>query len=624
MEVDVGGRQVRGAVWALLMGLGSGMGCDAGEGAGAADAAGEPGDAVVELDEGGPADAGPAPDAGGEVSDTGAVGVDAGVGAAGDGGVDVPDALPGAAAFDRDRLLDVVVEIAPDDWEALRVQSRGELDFAGPDCLDEPFPSPYDWFPARVTVDGEVYDEVGIRKKGFYGSVSTSRPSVKVRFDKYVEGQTHEGLTRLMLNNGRQDQSRLRTCLAYGVFARYGVPAPRCNFARLVVNGEDFGVYAHVESLKRPFLAAHFGDADGWLYEGTLSDFRPEWKGTMEQKTRVDERHTAGIDRVIAALDAPDDGLIEALDEAIDLESFLTFWAAEVLLGHWDGYSGNTNNFWFYEAPGDGRLRFIPWGPDATFQPPRLFYEGRLAPESVSAVGAITRRLYLHPVGRARYLERLGELVDGWDAGGLGAEIDRMEALVAPALLPWERDGHAAAVGEVRAFVDGKAEAVRAELARGGAAWDVPLRRSLCTEPVGVFRGDFATTWGAWPTDNVFEAGEGTFAGRYYEDEPVAVGVGAAAGLGEQGEGVLIISQFFGDGTITFVYVAAEVGRFAPGTLVVDDEVVCVFSYLDQRRGEVVRLGTCETGQVVFEAAERVEGAAVRGAFSLGVWGPPP
>lgn len=614
-------RQAWAAWWPLVMGLWA-LGCDGGEGGvdGAdvvldasadtsADAAGDA--AAVEADGGGEG-----------VVDAGRDEGSADVGERADAGE--PVLQPDPAVFDPDHMLEVVVELAPDDWAALRVQNRGELDFAGSDCLDEPFPSPYDWFPARVTVDGVVYDEVAIRKKGFYGSVSASRPSVKVRFDKYVEGQTHRGLTRLTLNNGRQDQSRLRTCLAYGVFARFGVPAPRCNFARLVVNGEDFGVYAHVESLKRPFLAAHFGEADGWLYEGTLSDFRPEWKGTIEQKTRTDERRTAGIDRVIAALDAPDDVLLAVLDEAIDLDAFLTFWAAEVLLGHWDGYSGNTNNFWFYEPRGDGRLRFIPWGPDATFQPPRLFYEGQLAPESVSAVGAIARRLYLHPEGRARYLARMGELVDGWDVGGLNAEIDRMAALIGPALLPRARGGHGAAVDELRGFVDRKAEAVRAELAGGGAAWAVPLRRSLCTEPVGVFRGEFATTWGAWPTDNVFEAGEGTFAGRYYEDEPVAAGVGAAAGLGEQGEGVLVISQFFGDGTITFVYIAAEAGRFAPGTLVIDDEVACVFSYLDQRRGEVVRLGTCETGRVVFEAAERVEGAAVRGTFSLGVWGPPP
>lgn len=530
---------------------------------------------------------------------------------------------PDLAVFDPDHLIEVDVQLDPADWDTLRGQNRGET-LIGPNCLSEPFPSPYDWFRARVTVDGEEHPIVGIRKKGFYGSVSGSRPSVKIRFDKYVDGWNHRGLSRLTLNNGRQDASRLRTCLAYGVFARHGVPAPRCNYARLTVNGQYLGVYAHVESLKRPFLAAHFGDPDGWLYEGTLSDFRPRWKGTMEQKTHEDTPRTAGIDRVIAALEVPDEQLIAELDRVIDLDAFFTFWASEVLLAHWDGYSGNNNNFWFYEHPADGRLRFIPWGPDATFQAQRLFFEGALAPHSVSAVGAINRRLYLHPEGRARYIARLEELVASWDPAALDAEIDRMQALIGPALLDWERENQAAAVVELRRFVDAKADAVRAELAAGGAAWNWPLRTLPCSEPVGVFRGEFSTTWRSWPTPNVFEAGEGRFEGTFYDDTSEAAGVGAAAGLGEQGEGVLIISQFFADGTITFIYLATDPARLQPGEMYIDDGVYCVFSVLDQQSGQAYEIGRCRSGRVVFEEMAQVRGAPVSGTFQLGIWGRAP
>jgi len=531
-----------------------------------------------------------------------------------------PAVQPDPAVFDPTHLIEVDVRIDDADWDALRVQNRGEIDFAGRDCLDEPFPSPYDWFPARVTVDGEAYDDVAIRKKGFYGSVSSSRPSVKIRFDKYVDGQTHRGLTRLTLNNGRQDTSRLRTCLAYGIFAAHGVPAPRCNFARLTVNGEPMGVYAHVESIKRPFLAAHFDDPDGWLYEGTLSDFRPEWKGTMEQKNRDGAPHTGGIDRVIAALEAPDETLLEELDGALDLDGFLTFWATEVITTHWDGYGGNTNNFWFYEHPGDGRLRFIPWGPDATFQAPRLFFEGVQGPHSVFATGALTRRLYLHPEGRELYTARLADLLSAWDPAAVDAEIDRMQVLIEPALLPGERGRQAQAVVELRRFVAAKADAIWAELAAGGAAWNWDLRPSLCSEPVGIFRGSFDTTWGAWPSPNVFESGGGTFEGTFYDEASVAVGVGSAAGLGEQGEGILISSQLFEDGTITFVYIAADPALFTPGEILLDDRYYCVFSVLDQRTGQAFQLGRCHTGQIVFDAIERSPGAPVRGTFRLGIW----
>ncbi len=609
----------RAGLWMVMLALGGCDGGDAGDDASQGDAMQAVPDAAFPDAIGDDPDAAPERDAAG--------GPDAAV----DADVDAVPMQPGPpvvhpdpAVFDPDHLIEVEVEIDPADWDALRVQNRGDGLFTGPDCMSAPFPSPYDWFPARVTVDGETYDEVGIRKKGFYGSVSGSRPSVKIRFDKYVDDQLHRGLTRLTLNNGRQDPTRLRTCLAYGVFARHGLPTPRCNFARLTVNGSVLGVYAHVEALKRPFLDDRFGDPDGWLYEGTISDFRPTWKGTMEQKTHQDTPHTAGIDRVIAALDAPDDAVIAALEEAVDLDAFLTFWATEVMVGHWDGYSGNTNNFWFYEPVADGRLRFIPWGPDGAFQPPRLFFEGALAPHSVSAVGALTRRLYLHPEGRARYIARLEELVAGWDPAALNTEIDRMVALVGPSLLPGTQRNHAEAVAELRRFVDAKGDAIRAELAAGGAAWNWPLRGALCTEPVGVFRGEFSTTWASWPTRNTFETGDGEFEGRFYEDESVAAGAGAAIGLGDQGEGVLILSQFFGDGTVTFLYLATDPARLVQGELPIDEAVYCAFSVLDQATGQVFELGRCRSGRVSFEQMQQVPGAPVSGSFTLGIWGRAP
>lgn len=596
--------------WVLAVALGA-AGCD--DGSGAVEVDGAMFDGAVDGAAVEPGDSGPDPDPG---PDAEPVAPDAGP----DAGPDVPQ--PDPAVFDPDHLVEVAVEIDPADWDALRVQSRGELDFAGPGCLDEPFPSPYDWFPARVTVDGAVYDDVAIRKKGFYGSVSASRPSVKIRFDKYVDGQTHRGLTRLTLNNGRQDDSRLRTCLAYGVFAAHGLPAPRCNFARLTVNGVALGVFAHVESLKAPFLAAHFDDPSGWLYEGTLSDFRPEWRGTIEQKNHEDAPRTASIDRVIAALDAPDDGLLEALDAALDLDAFFTFWATEALVGHWDGYSGNTNNFWFYEHPADGRIRFIPWGPDASFQPPYLFFENRRGPHSVFAIGAIARRLYLHPEGRARYIARMGELVAGWDPAALDAEIDRMQALIEPALMPAERDQQAQAVAELRRYVEAKGEAIRRELDAGGAGWALPLRSSLCTAPVGVLEGTFETTWGSWPAPNVFEAGAGTFGGTLYGQSPAPVQVGSASGL-DDGRAALIVGQLFADGAITFVYLGAAPARFTPGAHLLDDSIACFYSFFDRATGQTARIATCETGELEFEAIEQSAGAPVRGRFRLGLWGRP-
>ena len=189
--------------------------------------------------------------------------------------------------YKLDRVLAVDIDLSVTGWDSLRAQSRTLADIlGGEDCLDAPADDIFSWFSATVTVDGETHTEVAVRKKGFLGSLSTEKPSLKVRFDKFVDDQFLGGiLKRLTLNNAQQDPSMINTCLSYHLFASAGLPAPRCNFATVRVNGEDLGLYVQVESIKTSFLERNFTDPTGNLYEGTISDFRPIWEGSFEKKT---------------------------------------------------------------------------------------------------------------------------------------------------------------------------------------------------------------------------------------------------------------------------------------------------------------------------------------------------
>ena len=48
----------------------------------------------------------------------------------------------------------------------------------------------YEYRRAEIRIDGTVIAQVGVRKKGFIGSVVSTRPSLKVKFDEYVRGQS--------------------------------------------------------------------------------------------------------------------------------------------------------------------------------------------------------------------------------------------------------------------------------------------------------------------------------------------------------------------------------------------------------------------------------------------------
>ena len=236
------------------------------------------------------------------------------------------------AYFALDRVLNIEIEMAPEDWDTLRHQTRtfedvmAEIEEYG---LSRPFANIYTWFSGTVTVDGETHSNVGVRKKGFLGSQSDTKPALKLRFDKYVDDRSLGGvIERMTLNNSIQDASMVNTCLTYQIFAAAGSPSPRCNFATVTVNGKNLGLYVHTEEIKKPFLTRHFNNAEGNLYEGTVSDFTPDFRGTLEKKTNEDADEWSDIDAVVAALQDPSDGGLEALAKAVDLEPL------PVLLGH--------------------------------------------------------------------------------------------------------------------------------------------------------------------------------------------------------------------------------------------------------------------------------------------------
>ena len=485
---------------------------------------------------------------------------------------------PGDPWFALDHVLDVAIEMAPADWDRLRHQTRsvaGRMGGAG--CLAQPFPEVFSWFTADVTVNGRRYGEVGVRKKGFRGSLDTWKPSLKIGFDKFVEGQALGGaLKRITLNNSKQDASLLNTCLAYHVFAAAGLPAPRCNYARVAVNGRRFGLYAHVEDVKRSLLTRAFADAGGNLYEGNVGDFRPGLLGAIEKETNQAAGDWSEVDAVAAALQDPSPAGLKALAAAVDLDRFLTFWAAEVLVGHGDGYVNGHNNFHFYREPGR-RIAFIPWGVDQTFTP------GSRA--EVEARGAIAHRLYRDAGWRAAYAARLRELLDTvWDETELLRRSERMAAIVqthARAERPRARAARDA--DRVRRFIRERRAEILAATESEPADWPppppLPSPATCWGEPTS-FELRFETAWGAGGPAGPFATGAVT---RYLVDgRKQAVGPsGVTAVLAEPEEPalpggrenlvVITLTAMGADSTIHGVTVWMEPHRFVDGARLVID-----------------------------------------------------
>lgn len=504
--------------------------------------------------------------------------------------------------FEPTEITTVDIEIDPADWDELRFQTRSFVGALAGECQAQPFSKPWTYFPASVTVNGQLVENVGVRKKGFIGSLSTTKPSLKIKFDEYVSGQEFSGIERLTLNNQRQDPSLINACLGYHVFRNDGVAAPRCNFARVSVNGVELGVYAHVDSLKKRFVRRNFTDSTGNLWEGTLSDFRTDWTGTFEIKTN-EEQNPSDPSDLEAALLVPDDQLLAAVGDIVDLERFYRFWALETLTGHWDGYSGNTNNFYFYRDPTTNKIEFIPWGADALFRQ-------RFTPyASVQAAGQLTRRLYLHPQGQTAYLSAVTDVLDTvWNEGELVAEATRMQDLIRPHVAPDAVAVFNAEIDGTRDYINGKRAAVEAELALGPPEWTQPLREDFCFDKVGDFSLTIDTIWNG----GVGNPGTGTLT---YDIEGLPSNVtNVASIIGPNNNNALaFLSGDLDDGTQMLFRISMPSAEVRPGGSATIDWLQATGElFLTPPGGQATLVARVAKGGVAVTAGSTVDGQPVQ------------
>lgn len=421
----------------------------------------------------------------------------------------MPAAALAAKQIDGDRLLDpnrmieIRIELAPNDWIQLSQQSRNMATaFSG-----LPSESPYTYFKADLWIDDLKIESVGVRKKGFFGSADTQRPSLKVKFDEYVDQDPVKGLSRLTLNNNKQDRSQTSQFLTYELFRKAGNFAPRSNWAHVTVNGQSLGVYSHVESIKKPFLKRNFKDKSGNLYEGTLTDFHPKAIGSIEVKTNEKNNDLSDITKLADLLAAEGDLDMEQLGQIIDLDSFFRHWALESLTGYWDGYCSNQNNYYLYFNPEDGRGHFIPWGADWVFSSRSPFSFGSRATTVIYAQSVLANRLYHTDGVPERYKATMKRLLDEvWNEDRMLADVDRIEKLVSPHLHQAQAQTRDA-TNEVRDFIRGRRAAVERALNDWPPIVPTEPRKPTYLVDVGTVSGSFSTVYG----ENGQEpAGQGT------------------------------------------------------------------------------------------------------------------
>src|SRR5262249_42446998 len=162
---------------------------------------------------------------------------------------------------------------------------------------------------------------------------------------------------------------------AYAVYRAAGVPAPRTAFAfvRLSVPGqydrELVGLYTLIESVERPFLEDRFGSAKGLLLKpegtGPLSYLGPDGKRYQEAyrpKTKANEKAKKKLIALTHLVHHGDAARFKKeIGQYIDVDEFLRYIAATVVLSSVDSFIGFAHNYYLYLSPKTGRFSIIPW-----------------------------------------------------------------------------------------------------------------------------------------------------------------------------------------------------------------------------------------------------------------------
>ncbi len=524
--------------------------------------------------------------------------------------------------FDEKSVMEIRIEMSGESWKELRSENRSFIDAFGEKC-GEPLEKIFSWFPASVTIDGEKVEGVGVRKKGFIGSLSDVRPSLKIKFPYMEEDRRFHGTKRMTLNNNLQDPSNLHQCLSYRLFYRAGLPSPRCSFARVYVNGSDLGIYSHVESIKKPFLERVFGNDEGNLYEGTVADFHENdrWRVRFEKKTNEEDPSTPEIDSLVEIFNDQNKDVHESLNELLDLDEFITFWAMEVVVGHTDGYSNNRNNYYFYTNSETGKIVFIPWGTDGAFrqkEDPPL--------KSAFIRGVIANRLYNDDAGFKEYRKRLNGLLETvWNEKEIEQWISSSEKLLSPHVPEKRKEKFEKGVGELREFVTKRKEYLKKWMEDDPAFAPAVDDPPPCFTQKGEAEVSFSTGWGTIGAQNPFFSGKGSFSMELKGTSFSAKTTGATVGIKEDNpeEVQLMLLGLMDNDDIFVVLVEMPEIKFQAGKISLDDSDVEAMLVLKRKHDKepnligFVKKGTLNLSNVSKQKDAEVEGVLSGGLFVM-------
>ncbi|HEY8404585.1 MAG TPA: CotH kinase family protein [Flavobacteriales bacterium] len=226
----------------------------------------------------------------------------------------------------------------------------------------------------------DTIEYVGIRLRG-NTSLNAEKKSFRISFNAFEQGAKWQELEKLNLIAQQNDPSLLRSKLCHDAYRYYGITSCRTSYVKLYINDEYRGLYLHQEHIDEEFAKKYFdGQGDGNLYKCTYPaplqylGSNPDlyklnsWNGRIyDLRTNEWRDNYSDLAQFITVLNnTPINNLACELPKVFNVESYLKVAALNVLLGNWDGYIYNQNNYYLYQDQRTGLITYIPYDLDNT------------------------------------------------------------------------------------------------------------------------------------------------------------------------------------------------------------------------------------------------------------------
>lgn len=316
------------------------------------------------------------------------------------------------------------------------------------------------WYAAAVRDGGEMLPG----RIRIHGMAARRWPKKSFQCEVYAHGGCREIEHAMILSSQYSDPSFCRYRVADRLLRRAGLDGPVLEPVRVYINGEYQGLYLRIERIDRQFLQRR-GLPVASLYEANRGvrfdqhgEILPEQ--LFDKELPDDSRSYDDIARLLAITNGGiDEHEWAALEEWLDMENALGYYATIRIAAHWDGIH---NNMYLYYNPLIGKFQFIPWDLDHTFE------------WLLDSLPVYTNDLFEYFLEVSPYRARLIRMqCDILDTTAVFAFLDSAYATVAPyctldPFRPLDETDCARARDGIRSFLRTVARCVAAEAAAEG------------------------------------------------------------------------------------------------------------------------------------------------------------